>query len=201
MIADPSHGTGLRDKVIPMARAAVAAGADGVHRRGASRRPTARCPTAASRSIPTSSPGSCASCARSRSAIGREVASTPTPAQRRRNGTARPCRYDHANSTTLVGTGRIAAIALVAVRARAQSPDATIDRAVAAWAKVKTVRGTFEQTVTNSLTGTSANSQRRLRAGTPEPPRHSIRASRRRTRSSPTAKSCGCICRAARRDR
>ena len=30
MIADPSHGTGLRDKVIPMARAAVAAGPDGV---------------------------------------------------------------------------------------------------------------------------------------------------------------------------
>jgi 3-deoxy-7-phosphoheptulonate synthase len=30
IIADPSHGTGLRDKVIPMARAAVAAGADGV---------------------------------------------------------------------------------------------------------------------------------------------------------------------------
>jgi 3-deoxy-7-phosphoheptulonate synthase len=27
---DPSHGTGLRDKVIPMARAAVAAGADGL---------------------------------------------------------------------------------------------------------------------------------------------------------------------------
>jgi 3-deoxy-7-phosphoheptulonate synthase len=30
ILADPSHGTGLRDKVIPMARAAVAAGADGV---------------------------------------------------------------------------------------------------------------------------------------------------------------------------
>lgn len=30
MVADPSHGTGLRDKVIPMARAAVAAGADGI---------------------------------------------------------------------------------------------------------------------------------------------------------------------------
>ena len=30
IIADPSHGTGLRDKVTPMARAAVAAGADGV---------------------------------------------------------------------------------------------------------------------------------------------------------------------------
>lgn len=30
VIADPSHATGLRDKVLPMARAAVAAGADGV---------------------------------------------------------------------------------------------------------------------------------------------------------------------------
>lgn len=30
IIADPSHGTGLREKVIPMARAAVAAGADGL---------------------------------------------------------------------------------------------------------------------------------------------------------------------------
>jgi 3-deoxy-7-phosphoheptulonate synthase len=30
IIADPSHGTGLRDQVTPMARAAVAAGADGL---------------------------------------------------------------------------------------------------------------------------------------------------------------------------
>ena len=30
IIADPSHGTGIRAKVIPMARAAVAAGADGL---------------------------------------------------------------------------------------------------------------------------------------------------------------------------
>jgi len=30
IIADPSHGTGLRDKVLPMARAAIAAGADGI---------------------------------------------------------------------------------------------------------------------------------------------------------------------------
>jgi 3-deoxy-7-phosphoheptulonate synthase len=30
VIADPSHGTGIRDQVIPMARAAVAAGADGL---------------------------------------------------------------------------------------------------------------------------------------------------------------------------
>ena len=30
IVADPSHGTGVRDKVIPMARAAVAAGASGI---------------------------------------------------------------------------------------------------------------------------------------------------------------------------
>jgi 3-deoxy-7-phosphoheptulonate synthase len=30
IVADPSHGTGLRDKVIPMGRAAIAAGADGL---------------------------------------------------------------------------------------------------------------------------------------------------------------------------
>jgi len=51
------------------------------------------------------------------------------------------------------------ALAVVAAPLAAQSTDATIDRAVAAWAKVKTVRGTFEQTVTNSLTGSSANSR------------------------------------------
>ena len=30
VIVDPSHGTGLRDKVLPMSRASVAAGADGL---------------------------------------------------------------------------------------------------------------------------------------------------------------------------
>jgi 3-deoxy-7-phosphoheptulonate synthase len=30
IVADPSHGTGRRDKVMPMARAALAAGADGL---------------------------------------------------------------------------------------------------------------------------------------------------------------------------
>ena len=30
IVADPSHGTGIRDKVTPMARAALAAGADGI---------------------------------------------------------------------------------------------------------------------------------------------------------------------------
>jgi outer membrane lipoprotein carrier protein len=41
----------------------------------------------------------------------------------------------------------------------AQSVDATIDRAVNAWAKVRTVRGTFEQTVTNPLTGSSGTAR------------------------------------------
>lgn len=39
---------------------------------------------------------------------------------------------------------------------RAQSVYSIIDRAVSAWSRVKTVRGTFEQTVTNPLTGSSA---------------------------------------------
>jgi 3-deoxy-7-phosphoheptulonate synthase len=30
LFADPSQGTGVRDKVLPMARASVAAGADGI---------------------------------------------------------------------------------------------------------------------------------------------------------------------------
>ena len=77
IVADPSHGTGLRDKVMPMARAAVAAGADGiiveVH---PDSRPRAlrRRAVALSR---TSSPASCASCGRSPSAIGRSL---PVPA-------------------------------------------------------------------------------------------------------------------------
>lgn len=47
-------------------------------------------------------------------------------------------------------------LAALTPAARAQSSDQTLDRAVAAWAKVKTARATFEQTVTNSLTGSSA---------------------------------------------
>jgi outer membrane lipoprotein carrier protein len=48
-------------------------------------------------------------------------------------------------------------LAAGAVSAAAQSADATLDRAVDAWSRVKTVRATFEQTLTNSLTGSSAN--------------------------------------------
>ena len=56
-------------------------------------------------------------------------------------------------------TAAFAALAISATPIAAQTPDAIIDRAVAAWAKITTVRGTFEQTVTNALTGTSASSK------------------------------------------
>ena len=51
------------------------------------------------------------------------------------------------------------ALASVTRAAKAQSVDATIDRAAAAWAKIKTVRGTFEQTVTNQLTSSTATAR------------------------------------------
>lgn len=41
----------------------------------------------------------------------------------------------------------------------AQSTDQILDHAVSAWSKVKTARASFEQTVTNSLTGSSANAR------------------------------------------
>ena len=53
----------------------------------------------------------------------------------------------------------VMAFAGVTSAAGAQSVDATIDRASAAWSKIKTVRGAFEQTVTNQLTGSSATSR------------------------------------------
>jgi outer membrane lipoprotein carrier protein len=51
------------------------------------------------------------------------------------------------------------ALASATAGANAQSVDGTIDRAVAAWAKVKTVRGTFEQTVSNELTSSTATAR------------------------------------------
>jgi outer membrane lipoprotein carrier protein len=53
----------------------------------------------------------------------------------------------------------VVVLAGAAVGAQAQSVDATIDRAVAAWAKIKTVRGTFEQTVSNPLTSSTATAR------------------------------------------
>jgi outer membrane lipoprotein carrier protein len=54
--------------------------------------------------------------------------------------------------TTTIAFG----LSLAATAASAQSVDATIDRAVAAWGKIKSVRGTFEQTVSNPITAATA---------------------------------------------
>src|SRR5215217_2331978 len=58
--------------------------------------------------------------------------------------------YRHFRALALAGA-LLAPLSLAASRPRAQSD--LLDRAVAAWAKVKTARATFEQTITNSLTG------------------------------------------------
>jgi outer membrane lipoprotein carrier protein len=58
---------------------------------------------------------------------------------------------------------RFAAVALALVLATqtlpAQSVDQTIDRAVAAWQGAKTVRASFEQTLTNPLTGSEVTAR------------------------------------------
>jgi outer membrane lipoprotein carrier protein len=62
-------------------------------------------------------------------------------------------------AAALLAATNAAATNVAGAQVGAQSVDGTIDRAVAAWSKVRTVRGTFEQTVTNSLTGSSAMSR------------------------------------------
>ena len=49
--------------------------------------------------------------------------------------------------------GLALAITVTTTNADASKQGDLLDRAVAAWAKVRTVRGTFEQTIVNSLTG------------------------------------------------
>jgi outer membrane lipoprotein carrier protein len=61
--------------------------------------------------------------------------------------------------TIRVATLLLVMLASVAPLSGAQTPEQTLDHAVAAWAKVKTARASFEQTVTNSLTGSSANAR------------------------------------------
>ena len=48
-----------------------------------------------------------------------------------------------------------------------QDPDAVIKRAVAAWAKVKTLRATFEQEITNPITGSKMVSRGELQQRKP----------------------------------
>ena len=50
---------------------------------------------------------------------------------------------------------------------RRQDVDATITRAIAAWSRVKTLRATFEQTLTNPITGSSLTSKGELQQRKP----------------------------------
>jgi outer membrane lipoprotein carrier protein len=58
--------------------------------------------------------------------------------------------YRHFRALAFAGA-LLAPLSLAASRPRPQAD--LLDRAVAAWTKVKTARATFEQTITNSLTG------------------------------------------------
>ena len=49
------------------------------------------------------------------------------------------------------------AAALLPLSARAQSADATLDRAVAVYSRMRSIRAEFSQTLTNPLTGTTAS--------------------------------------------
>lgn len=52
-----------------------------------------------------------------------------------------------------------AALVLSPLALSAQSASATVDQAVAAWGKVRSLKATFEQTVTNPLTGRAENAR------------------------------------------
>ena len=60
-----------------------------------------------------------------------------------------------------------ATIALCPPSARAQDVDATIKRAISAWSRVKTFRASFEQTITNPITGSSMVSRGELQQRKP----------------------------------
>jgi chaperone LolA len=62
-------------------------------------------------------------------------------------------------AAAVIAVANVSVANVASAQAASHSVDGTIDRAVAAWSKVRTVRGTFEQTVTNSLTGTNAMSR------------------------------------------
>ena len=75
-----------------------------------------------------------------------------------------------------------------------------LDRAVASWAKVKTARASFEQTITNPLTGrtlTASGEYQQERPGKLAV----LLLIPRTTALSQTASSCGSTCRAVRQTR
>lgn len=61
----------------------------------------------------------------------------------------------------------VATLAICPPKVKAQDVDATIKRAVAAWSRINTFRATFEQSVTNPLTGSSMLSRGELQQRKP----------------------------------
>lgn len=60
---------------------------------------------------------------------------------------------------TLFGAALSLALVTMSAPSSAQSVNATIDRAVNAWSKARTARASFEQTITNSITGGTATAR------------------------------------------
>ncbi|MBA2684272.1 MAG: outer membrane lipoprotein chaperone LolA [Gemmatimonadaceae bacterium] len=73
------------------------------------------------------------------------------------------------NKSSWVGSGALAlvSVCLLAGGIAAQSADSTLDRAVAAYATVKTARISFTQTIDNSLTGMKATTTGELQQRRP----------------------------------
>jgi len=67
----------------------------------------------------------------------------------------------------VVGAAMAFGLALSSAPLAAQSADSALDRAVAAYATVKTARISFTQTIDNSLTGTTATTQGELQQRRP----------------------------------
>ena len=67
----------------------------------------------------------------------------------------------------LVGAATLAGIAFAAAPLAAQSADSTLDRAVAAYATVKTARIAFTQVIDNQLTGSTVTSRGELQQRRP----------------------------------
>ena len=61
----------------------------------------------------------------------------------------------------------VATIAICPPRVQPQDVDATIKRAIAAWSRVKTFRATFEQSITNPITGSAMASRGELQQRKP----------------------------------
>jgi outer membrane lipoprotein carrier protein len=61
----------------------------------------------------------------------------------------------------------VATIAICPPTVQSQDVDATINRAIAAWSRVKTLRATFEQTLTNPITGSAMVSRGELQQRKP----------------------------------